>query len=118
MEKSELKLLNSEHRLKTIEELVIKTINEKYSDYNLCLDSLASELNYHPAYLSSLFKNQVGVGISYFIRKIRFEKAYAMLLDGESVNQTAKKVGYDNAKSFSRAFKKQYGVIPSELFTK
>lgn len=103
--------------VKSLEDMVMKTINENYADYNLCLNSIAQELGLHPVYLSSSFKSQCGEGISTRIERIRLEKAYELLTQGESVGGVAEKVGYGNVQTFSRAFKRKYGVTPS-LVTK
>ncbi len=100
---------------KSLEELVMKNIYDNYTDYNLCLNSIANELGFHPVYLSSSFKSQYGEGISTRIERIRLEKAYELLTQGESVSSVAEKVGYGNTQTFSKAFKRKYGVTPSVI---
>ena len=43
------------------------------------------------------------------------EKAYELLTQGESVRSVAEKVGYGNTQTFSKAFKRKYGVTPSVI---
>lgn len=46
---------------------------------------------------------------------IRLERAAALLRSGHNVGRVADEVGFDNAKYFSTAFKKYFGVSPSEF---
>lgn len=67
-------------------------------------------------YLSRLFKEEFGIGIYEHVLKVRMEKARIMLADPEMKVQTvAERVGYNDQHYFSKAFKKYYGVSPSEL---
>lgn len=50
-----------------------------------------------------------------FIKKIRLQQAAIMLKEKRwSVNEIAEKTGFNSASYFSKCFKKEYGVLPSE----
>ena len=106
---------NEKPSVNSLENMVMRVIYDNYTDYNLCLNSIAQELELHPVYLSSSFKSQYGEGISTRIERIRLEKAYELLIQGESVTSVAEKVGYGNTQTFSKAFKRKYGVTPSGI---
>ena len=50
-----------------------------------------------------------------FITIIRMRKAADFLLKGEQVQEVAIKIGLSDANYFSTAFKKHYGVTPSQF---
>ncbi|MCD8074916.1 MAG: response regulator [Lachnospiraceae bacterium] len=92
---------------------VIQYLNENYQDASL--EKAASYVGLSPSYLSRLFKEKSGIGFSDLLLKTRMEKAAAMLSDIRYKSyEIAHRVGYDNPKNFSRAFKAYYGVSPSE----
>ena len=66
-------------------------------------------------YLSHYFKEKTGEKLFDYITAIRLKAALELLKtsDGLNVAEVAEKVGYMNAISFSRSFKKRYGVPPS-----
>lgn len=50
-----------------------------------------------------------------FIKKIRLQQASIMLKEKKwSVNEIAERTGFSSASYFSKCFKKEYGVLPSE----
>ncbi len=66
-------------------------------------------------FLSSLLKDKLGCGFTELLTRIRMEKAAKMLGDVQyKAYDIAYYVGYDNPKSFSRAFKNYYGCSPME----
>ena len=51
-----------------------------------------------------------------FLMNFRMEKAASLLCDTQSpINAIAYEVGYVDALSFSKAFKRRYGMSPSEF---
>ncbi len=116
MDKESFKKIPKDKREKVIVEIILNIISENYFDYELCIDTIAFKLNYHPAYISALFKRCFGKGVSRQIEIVRMEKALEFLKHRESVADVAVKVGYNDPKSFSRAFKRNFGVIPSKFY--
>ena len=97
----------------SIQKIVVSYLQEKYKDAKL--EEAAVRANLSPAYLSSLLKEKMGTGFSELLTKIRMEKAAEMLMDVQyKAYDIAYYVGYDNPKSFSRAFKNYYGCTPME----
>lgn len=79
------------------------------------LEELGPVFNYNYAYLSALFKKTTGKTISeyYFERKMETGKAL-VLEKKKSISEIAKMLGYD-LYSFSKAFKRKYGVSPKKM---
>lgn len=80
----------------------------------VCLKDVSESVCLSPKYLSRVFKQHTGLGFSQYRLKIKIRAATALLKDtGYSISQIADKVGYKNAESFIRQFKKITGLTPS-----
>ncbi|WP_099469407.1 response regulator transcription factor [Konateibacter massiliensis] len=79
------------------------------------LEDAARQVHLSSSYLSRLFKEKVGMNFSDYLMKVRMEKAKELLGDiSYKQYEIAYRVGYDNPKNFSRAFKTYFGVSPKE----
>nr|WP_297864070.1 response regulator [uncultured Acetatifactor sp.] len=79
------------------------------------LKSAAAKVRLSPGYLSSLYKQQTGRNLSQFILEAKMNCAGRMLSDGVlKVYQIAEKLGYEDPKNFTRAFRSFYGCSPRE----
>lgn len=82
------------------------------------LSSLAEHLGYSVTYCSRLVHKVTGCKYSDFIRDLRFQKAESMLKHTNfSIHAISEQLGYENPENFMRAFKKAYGMTPSEYRT-
>ncbi|MCL6443166.1 MAG: helix-turn-helix domain-containing protein [Alicyclobacillus sp.] len=92
----------------------IQLIEQEYNT-NLTLESVAKRVYVSTTYLSTLFKQEVGINFLDYLHQYRIEKAKAMLLDPTLKIQTiARAVGYFDESHFNRTFKKWTGVSPSQ----
>lgn len=91
-------------------------IIENYSDSELSLKKISGVFEISESYFSSLFKSETKQNFSEYLENIRMGHAMA-LLKNESVpiSNIYEIVGYNNPNSFRRAFKKTYGVSPSNI---
>ena len=56
------------------------------------------------------------MGTHEYIKKIRMEKAYALLLDGNSkVFEISESVGYKSYGYFSKIFYEHFGIFPKDV---
>lgn len=77
---------------------------------------LAVKFNVVYADLSNWFSVIVGYSISEYVRYRRlFEAAREILLSNAKITDISTKYGYDSPDSFSRAFVKFHGVLPSKI---
>jgi len=82
----------------------------------LSVESLARLHGWTPDHLNRLIKRSFGDTTQGFIGRVRAAKAARLILiDGLTVDQAAKSVGYGDARALRRAFKRYYGVSPSEF---
>lgn len=92
----------------------IKYINDNYMK-PIKLSDAAKSISISPNYLSEIFSKQLGYGIKEYLTRLRCMYAQSMLENGtRRITDIAEEVGFDSFSSFSRAFKKLYGMSPSE----
>ena len=77
---------------------------------------LSREVGLNEFKLRRGFKEYFGITVYDFITRLRMEKAKKLLIDEHrSINEVAYLVGFSHQNNFSIAFKKYFGVPPSEL---
>lgn len=80
------------------------------------LHSVAEKVFITPAYLSTLFKTNMGITFIEYLTDIRIRKAKILLKQTHLKNyEVAEKVGYHDSRYFSQIFKKKVGLSPSEF---
>ena len=90
-------------------------LKSNFEDRNLSLGMLAEKFNYSPAYLSLFFKEQFGSNFSTYLEEIRMAEAMRLLREcHRSIEKIAYEVGYNSPNSFSRAFKRKFGITPGQ----
>ncbi len=82
---------------------------------DISLDDVSREVNVSPYYFSKLFKEESGENFIEYLTRLRIEKAKELLRDSsESIKEISLQVGYIDPNYFSRIFKKQTEMTPSE----
>ena len=95
----------------------------KYIEGNLYNDITSAQLSkisgYTQAHFCRKFKTVTGFSPIAYINKLRVDKAYAMILSGETdINHISYKCGFSEPNYFSRCFKTHYGKAPSHFIKK
>lgn len=81
----------------------------------ICVDEIASRLHLNRSYFSVIFNKCMKKTPAEHLLELRMERAAKLLSEYRyNVTVTAASVGYSDVYTFSRAFKKHYGVPPSE----
>ncbi len=93
---------------------VLQYIDE-YLDGELSLDKVASAAHTSPFHFHRLFKTEMGETLNSYITRRRIEKAASILIRRSeiSISELSLMHGFSSNSSFTRTFKKYYGVSPS-----
>lgn len=77
-------------------------------------NEIAAHFNYHPFYLSTLFKQETGSSLHKYIMNFKLTKGAELLLDSrKSITEIAASVGFCNADHFSKCFFRKFGCTPT-----
>ena len=88
-------------------------MNDHYKE-NLTLNQIAKEFNYSVAYLSRLFKNQIGKNFKDLYDTLRVNHSLNDLLQtNNNIEEIAVLNGFENARSYVRAFNSIHECNPS-----
>lgn len=83
-------------------------------DKRVSLKDAAELVALSPKYLSRVFKEKTGTGFEDYRLKVRMDRAASILeTTDHSVEEVAYRVGYENAESFTRLFKRIRGCTPT-----
>ena len=83
-------------------------------DEELSLEKLASIASFSPFHFHRVFRGMTGKSLAIYVRNLRLEKAALDLKQSSiSITDLAFNSGYETVESFTRAFKKQYKICPS-----
>ncbi|TBL74558.1 response regulator [Paenibacillus thalictri] len=82
----------------------------------LTLAHIAARVHLSPNYLAHLFKKETGTTLNDYVTSVRMEEAKRLLREepGLLVLELAERVGYADSKYFTRLFKREVGINPSE----
>lgn len=93
----------------------IKAVEEHIDNEDFTADDLAEKLYVSRSSLYLKMNSVSGEPPANFIRRIRFNKACKLLLEGRySISEISVKVGFSSPSYFSTSFKKYVGCLPSE----
>lgn len=82
---------------------------------DLSLSVIARECQRHPASLSGYFRKETGMTITTYIRQERVRRAVNYLnISSLEIREIASRVGFHDLGYFSRVFREQMGVSPSQ----
>lgn len=95
-------------------EKILHYLEENFQNYNLSSKSIAQEHHVSVPYLNRLFKQKTGQSVATYIKQLRLSHAQQMLVESNlSVENIARKVGFENTKYFYTLFKNEFGMSPS-----
>lgn len=111
-----LKLLEERrsHQFRKISEAVIQMIHEGY-DTDLTLEICADRIDYHPHYVSKVFRQEVGVNFGDYLLQYRLTIAKQMLVETNmKISDISEKLKYTSSTNFIRSFRKVEGETPGQ----
>ncbi len=107
-------LLEKDEKQTDYVEDAIACIHSEYMN-DITVEQIARRLNLDRTYFSVLFKKRMGISPKQYLLNYRMSIAAALLTDNKkSVSVVSCSVGYPDIFSFSKMFKRHYGVSPGE----
>lgn len=95
---------------------IMQCVNEHYRDLDFNVSKAAEYLSMSVSHLSTLFKQQTGIGLLNYINGLRVKYAKQCILERHvSVAQAAREAGFENTNTFIRIFKKYEGMTPGSI---
>ncbi len=94
---------------------ILEYIDLNFTDFSLNLSRMSGELGYSPKYISRIFKQNIGMTFSEYLKHTRINYAIFLMEQGiTSVKNIALLSGYNDPLYFSNVFKKETGISASE----
>lgn len=107
--------MNIDHYTRLInktEDYIEENLNKRIS-----LADVAGNVNFSEYHFHRLFSKYSSETLKQFITRIKMERSaiYLVINSEISITQIAFKYGYNSSSSYNKAFKKHYGINPSEF---
>lgn len=93
---------------------IIEYINENLQK-DLSIDSIADKFYLSKYHMMRIFKSETGYSVHRYISEKRILLARNLIMSGVPSTTACLECGFKDYSSFSRAFKNQLGILPSEV---
>ena len=94
---------------------LMKFIEQRLDDESLRIEDMAEAVNMGRTVFYNKIKELMGVSPSDFLRQVRMQRAIQLVSQSkQSFSQIAYSVGFTDPKYFTKCFKKETGMTPSE----
>lgn len=98
-----------------LQKKIIAYVEEHFTEYGFGLSSIAGHCNLSETYFSQIFKELMGENFSAYVEKKRMKYAYQLIVGTKiTIDEVAEKTGYSNTNAFRKAYKRFYGMSPSQ----
>ncbi len=102
-------------QVRKFKENVVRYIDQDIGNPELSLKYLADQFGFAPTYFSALFKEYMQTNLSSYLDEKRMRLANQLILESDlRLEEIARQCGYENSNTFRRAYKKYFGVNPSQ----
>ena len=100
-------------------ERIMKVVNERLTDEDFNVEALAEEVGLSRVQLHRRVKEMTGITVGEFIRNLRMQQAARLLEKGDiTIAQVTYAIGMVNPTHFTTAFKRYFGITPTEYMKK
>ena len=94
---------------------ILKYVTDNIDTPDLKIDNIADAMGMSRSVLYTKIKQQLGMTPIDFVRHVRIMRACELLKDtDESLSSVAFAVGFSDSKYFSKVFKRETGIVPTE----
>lgn len=94
---------------------ILSYIEKNLGDSSLCIDKLKDVFGISSGTLQKLIREATSLSVSAYIEQLRLTMAYNLLREKMPVQEVAQKCGFASHNSFFKAFKRFYGLAPSQI---
>ena len=99
----------------SIARTIKECVDKEYMENFMSLEYAAGKVKKSAAYVSKLFKDELGCNFSEYVTRKRLEKSKELLDDPtKKVYEIAQELGYADVSNFIKVFKKVYGISPGD----
>ena len=95
-----------------------RLIEENMDNDEFSVATVTQKMGISRSFLHIKMKNLLNVSMGDYIRKKRLNMACELLKQGFNVSETAYRTGFSDPNYFSKAFKREFGLTPSEYADK
>lgn len=93
---------------------VVSYVTTNYKE-DITLAKLAEHVHVNSTYLSTLFKQEMGIPFTAYLNNIRLARSEELLRTSyQSITEICLTVGFSSPSYFTKVFKKHYGIGPKE----
>lgn len=104
----------SDRQYVNIADKLVSMIHQQYAS-DITLESCSALMNFHPVYVSRVFKKEMGVTFSEYLFDYRMNMAKVMLETTDmKISEIGERLQYKNISAFIRGFRKMFGVTPGQ----
>ncbi|WP_156177887.1 helix-turn-helix domain-containing protein [Bacillus sp. SA1-12] len=97
-----------------ITESVLSIIEDEFYK-DITLEYVASKINFHPSYVSRVFKKETGSSFSDYLMRYRINQIKKLLSETNiKISEIAERFHYNSSASFIRSFRKSEGMTPGQ----
>lgn len=94
---------------------VLNYIKLHFNDRSLSLDQLSDLFDLRPNYISSLIKNNLGIGYHEYVKNLKVAHAKKLLTEtNRSIQEIYEEAGFSSRQTFFRVFKDAVGLTPNQ----
>ena len=95
---------------------IVRYIESNFQKSNMSISEISQHTFLSPSYMCTAFKKEMGCTINQYITEFRIKKAKDFLGNRNNrISDVAKYCGYDDSNYFTRLFKKNIGLSPSDF---
>ena len=98
---------------------IIHSVEQHLEEPEFDLEKLSAEMGMSKSTLYRKIKTMTGMSSIDFVRNVKMKRACMMLVDGHhNISEVAYALGFSSPKYFTKCFKEEFGITPSEYIQK
>lgn len=112
---SDISLIFNNERDSDFVKKLNKLIEENMSNPFFSVSEITKSLNISRSVLHVKCKNLLNTSVIDYLREVRMKHARDLLIKGQNISETSYAVGFSDPGYFTKVFKKQFNITPSEF---